>query len=147
MGMLLIHHHYCPSRGAKHKEGQGDTWISLDPSWKQYRYSQGLDLQSAVPFDGQAFVEEIQATADINEAQGYATGVDALYVQQAMQDYQAQVKDYTSNRIFPPPPSGTSSAGKRSLSRSFLICLEPCPMQRKSKAGPSPPSLIPCAIS
>jgi hypothetical protein len=30
---------YIPSRGAKHTNGKGDTWISLDPSYKQYTYT------------------------------------------------------------------------------------------------------------
>jgi Transglutaminase-like superfamily len=30
---------YIPSRGAKHKNGKGDTWISLDPSYKQYTFT------------------------------------------------------------------------------------------------------------
>ena len=38
---------YIPSRGAVHK--QGDTWIPLDPSYKQYTYTQGIDISSAVP--------------------------------------------------------------------------------------------------
>tara|TARA_B100001063_G_scaffold29301_1_gene22451 strand:- start:289 stop:537 length:249 start_codon:yes stop_codon:yes gene_type:complete len=33
---------YIPSRGMK--DGQKDSWIPLDPSFKQYEYSQGMDL-------------------------------------------------------------------------------------------------------
>lgn len=29
---------YIPFRGAKHVNGKGETWISLDPSYKQYNY-------------------------------------------------------------------------------------------------------------
>lgn len=85
---------YIPSRGAKHKQGAGDTWISLDPSYKQYAYTQGIDIKSAVPFDAQAFLTQIQATATINETQGYATGIDSLLTQQTMQDYQTRVQSY-----------------------------------------------------
>ncbi|WP_321529743.1 transglutaminase domain-containing protein [uncultured Desulfuromonas sp.] len=83
---------YIPSRGAKHL--QADTWIDLDPSFKQYDYTSAMDIQAAVPFDGQALLDHIQATATINEEQGYATGVDSLYLQQTMQDYQAEVEAY-----------------------------------------------------
>jgi hypothetical protein len=85
---------YLPSRGAKHKPGQGDTWIPLDPSFKQYTYTQGLDLQAAVPFDAQAFVDQLKATATINEAEGYATGVNGTLVQQTLTDYQTRVQNY-----------------------------------------------------
>jgi hypothetical protein len=85
---------YIPSRGARHKPGQGDTWISLDPSYKQYVFTEGIDIKSAVPFDAQGFVNQIKATATIDETAGYATGVNSLLVQQAMQDYQARVQSY-----------------------------------------------------
>ncbi len=64
---------YNPSRGAKHVNGKGDTWIKLDPSYKQYNYTNGIDIKSAVPFDAQAFLTQIQSTATINETQGYVT--------------------------------------------------------------------------
>jgi len=83
---------YIPSRGAVHK--QGDTWIPLDPSFKQYTYTQGIDIKSAVPFDAQAFATQLESTATINEAEGYVTNVNSALIQQTMQDYQAQVQNY-----------------------------------------------------
>lgn len=87
---------YVPSRGARHRSGQGDTWIRLDASFKQYTYTQGMDIKSAVPFDAQSFINQIQSTATINEQQGYVTGVYFLLIQQTMTDYQTQVKNYIS---------------------------------------------------
>jgi len=37
---------YIPSRGARHRSGQGDTWIPLDASFKQYAYTPGIDIKS-----------------------------------------------------------------------------------------------------
>lgn len=85
---------YFPSRGAKHINGKGDTWISLDPSYKQYTYISGIDIKTAVPFDAQAFLNQIKSTATINETAGYITGVDSLLTQQTLQDYQARVQNY-----------------------------------------------------
>lgn len=85
---------YIPSRGAKHKQGKGDTWISLDPSYKQNTFTQGIDIKSTVPFDAQSFLTQIQSTATINEAQGYITGINSLLTQQTMQDYQTRVQSY-----------------------------------------------------
>jgi len=87
---------YIPSRGARHRSGQGDTWIPLDASFKQYNYTQGIDIQSEVPFDAQSFVDQITSTATINEEEGYVTGVDSLFIQQIMQGYQTQVQNYIS---------------------------------------------------
>jgi len=39
---------YIPSRGAKHKNGKGDNWIPLDPSYKQYSYSNGIEKKEIV---------------------------------------------------------------------------------------------------
>jgi hypothetical protein len=85
---------YFPSRGARHIDGQGEMWVPLDASYKQYTYTQGLDLQSAVPFDAQSFVDQLKASATINEAQGYATGVNGTLVQQSLSDYQSRVEAY-----------------------------------------------------
>jgi len=48
---------YFPSRGARN--GPGNEWIPLDASYKQYTYTQGLDITSSVPFDAQSFIEHI----------------------------------------------------------------------------------------
>lgn len=85
---------YFPSRGAKHVRGQEDTWIKLDPSFKQYAYTNGIDIKSAVPFDAQGFLTQLQSTATIDESARYVTGVNSLLAQQTMQDYQAQVQNY-----------------------------------------------------
>jgi transglutaminase-like putative cysteine protease len=86
---------YIPSRGARHKQGEGDTWVPLDASFKQYTYtSPSIDIESAVPFDAQAFIDQAMATATINEAEGYVTGIDSLFVETTFQDYQTQVEDF-----------------------------------------------------
>ncbi|OGR35177.1 MAG: hypothetical protein A2091_10950 [Desulfuromonadales bacterium GWD2_61_12] len=85
---------YFPSRGARHKSGGEDTWISLDPSFKQYSFTNGIDLKTAVPFDVQTFVDQLKASATIDEAAGSVTGVNPLLVQQTLQDYQARVQSY-----------------------------------------------------
>jgi len=76
-----------PSRGAVHK--QGDAWIPLDASYKQYTYTQGIDVASAVPFDALSF----QLTTSINP-DGSITNVNSALVQQKIQDYQTQVQNY-----------------------------------------------------
>ena len=85
---------YIPSRGARHKVG--DMWIPLDASYKQYNYTQGIDIKSAVPFDAQSFINQIQSTATINETEGYVTNVNSSYIHQTMTDYQTQVQNYIS---------------------------------------------------
>jgi len=81
---------YMPSRGARHKNGKGDTWINLDPSYKQYTYTNGIDIKTAVPFDPQSIQD-----------------------QQAMQNYQNSVKSYIQQNY----PNATSDdvLGKKAI--------------------------------
>jgi hypothetical protein len=102
---------YIPSRGAVHK--QGDTWIPLDPSIKFYDTTPGMDIKAAVPFDAQAFVNQIQSTATINETEGYVTNVNASLIQQTMQDYQTQVQNYLSQNH--PDATVGDVLGKRTI--------------------------------
>ena len=85
---------YIPSRGARHKTGQGDTWIRLDASYKQYSYTQPMDIKSAVSFDSQAFIDQIRSTATINETEGYVTNLNSLFIQQTTDDYMTRVDNY-----------------------------------------------------
>ena len=83
---------YQPSRGAKNI--QGDSWVPMDASFKQYTYTQGTDLQTAVPFDAQALVDQITQGAQINNTEGWVSGVNESLVQTALTNYQTQVQDY-----------------------------------------------------
>ncbi len=70
------------------------TWVPLDFTIKHYVETPGIDLNTAVPFDAQSFVNQIQSTATINETEGYVTNVNSALIQQTMQDYQTRVQDY-----------------------------------------------------
>ncbi len=115
---------YIPSRGARHTEG--DTWIPLDASFKQYNYTQGIDIQTAVPFDTQTFIDQIQATATINETEGYVTSVDSLIINQTMTDYQTQVEDYITQN-YPDATVGDVLGTKDILPHEFTYLLGTLP--------------------
>ena len=117
---------YSPSRGARHINGKGDTWIKLDPSYKQYSYTTGIDIKSAVPFDAQAFLTQIQSTATINETQGYVTGINSLSTQQAMQDYQTRVQNYISQN-YPNATVGDVLGKKEIVKQEFPYLLGTLP--------------------
>lgn len=117
---------YMPSRGARHKNGQGDTWIRLDGSFKQYTYTQGMDIKSAVPFDAQTFIDQIKNTATINETQGYVTNVNSLLIQQTMTDYQTQVQNYISQN-YPNATVGDVLGKKEIVKQEFPYLLGTLP--------------------
>jgi hypothetical protein len=83
---------YVPSRGARHIEG--DSWVPLDASFKQYTYTPAMDLQQAVPFDAAALVTDLQAGATIDEANGYVQHLNQTTLESRLTAYQAQVKSY-----------------------------------------------------
>jgi hypothetical protein len=83
---------FIPSRGAIHRTG--DTWVPLDASFKQYTYKDGMDLKNAVPFDVQSLIDQIQTGATVNEAEGWVQNIDQNLIQQALTDYQSQIKTY-----------------------------------------------------
>ncbi|RKX70060.1 hypothetical protein DRP53_06215, partial [candidate division WOR-3 bacterium] len=55
---------YIPSRGAVHKKG--DTWISLDPSFKEYTYVQGIDVSQDVIFDEDEYLDTLRMESPLD---------------------------------------------------------------------------------
>jgi hypothetical protein len=68
---------YFPSWGARHKQGGEDTWIPLDPSFKQFIYKQGMDMYAQMGFNAEQFLlqEYITDTRDITAAQDFGIRV------------------------------------------------------------------------
>jgi len=89
---------FFPSRGAKHVTG--DTWVSMDASFKQYEFTDGMDIQSNVLFDAEGFVDHIINTAQINETEGWITKIDQDFVKTTLQNYQAEAEAYL-NQVNP----------------------------------------------
>ena len=83
---------YIPSRGARHKTGQGDTWIPLDASFKQYTYKTGIDFYSSLPFIGEQFLN--QYIADFQDVLPYH-----FYSQQMFSWLDANMPNATSEDI------------------------------------------------
>lgn len=98
-------------------------WMPLDVSLKHYVITPGIDINTAVPFDAQAFVNQIQSTASINEAEGYVTNVNSAFIQQTLQDYQTRVQDYISQNT--PTATVGDLLGKRKIKQYDLPHLYP----------------------
>jgi len=125
---------YFPSRGARHQDGQGEMWIPLDASYKQYAYTQGLDLQAAVPFDAQNFVDQLKASATINEAQGFATGVNGTLVQHTLTDYQSRVEAYIAQQ-HPNATVGDVIGKKEIVAQNYPYLLGTLPYKTAVRGG------------
>jgi transglutaminase-like putative cysteine protease len=88
---------YIPSRGAVHK--QGDTWIPMDASFKQFTYTEGVDLKTILSFDGQTFLDQIKSTAIINETESYTTNIDTGFVQSNLRNLRDRLKNHVSQNL------------------------------------------------
>ncbi|HBT07218.1 MAG TPA: transglutaminase, partial [Alcanivorax sp.] len=76
---------FHPSRGADHR--QGDSWIPMDASFKQYDYGDGMALDQEVPFDAQALADTIEQQSTINEEEGWVQGVPGGAIEDSLEDY------------------------------------------------------------
>lgn len=83
---------FHPSRGAINREG--DSWVPMDASFKQYAYTDGVDVAQEVPFDVDGFAQDVLSSAVVNEAEGWVQGIDQTLIQQRMEEYQAQVEAF-----------------------------------------------------
>ncbi|ETX06664.1 MAG: hypothetical protein ETSY2_15790, partial [Candidatus Entotheonella gemina] len=81
-----------PSRGAVHRVG--DTWVSLDASFKPYQYTPGLDLVHNVPLDEAGAMDEALSSAEVDDAAGWIRGIDSDLLQEHLSAYQDRVRDY-----------------------------------------------------
>ncbi len=115
---------YIPSRGAVQR--QGNAWIPLDASYKQYNYTQGIDIASAVSFDGQTFMNQFLSTATTDTTFGSITNLNSAYVQQTMQDYQTRVNDYIQQN-YPSATVGDVIGTKQIIQQNFPILLGTLP--------------------
>jgi transglutaminase-like putative cysteine protease len=125
---------YFPSRGARHKTGQGDLWVRMDTSFKQYNITDGIDIQSALPFDAQTFVEQIIASATINEVEGYITGVDSSFIEQTIDDYKMQVENYMTQN-YPDATSEDVLGKKEIIKKEFPFIPGTLPFRLIAKLG------------
>jgi len=87
---------YNPSRGTK--ATPGDTWVPLDPSWKQYVMTRGMDIQDNVAFDAQGFSDAAQQGATVNQNDGSVQNLNQANMQTQFLAYQAQVKNYINGQ-------------------------------------------------
>jgi transglutaminase superfamily protein len=83
---------YTPSRGAVNRNA--NTWVPLDASFKQYQFTQGMDIKTNVPFDANSLITQTQVGATVNDAEGWVQNLNQAVVQQTVANYQAQITSY-----------------------------------------------------
>ena len=71
---------------------QLNAWADIDTAYKQYTYSEGMNLRSAVPLDAQALITAAKQGATLNEAEGWVQNLNQANIQSQLTDYQAWIK-------------------------------------------------------
>ena len=121
--------------GAGMRGGLADSWVALDPSFKQYQSSGGMDIATGVPMYPQAFLDHINANATVNDAEGWTQGVDGAYVMQEFDAYRQRLRDYVETRT--DDPTFGSVLGARIIRALDLRGLPAgLPYQRVAEAEP-----------
>ena len=75
----------------------GKTWVALDPSFKQYKKIEGVDLEEKVPFDAEGLMEELKAGADIGDDGDSVTDIDQEVIKKKLEERQKKLKNYLDN--------------------------------------------------
>ncbi|MEN8265221.1 MAG: transglutaminase domain-containing protein, partial [Nitrospirota bacterium] len=88
---------YIPYRGAV--IGDGDTWIPLDASYKQYDFANGLNTDSAVPIDFESLLAEVESQSMINSDIPSITGIPSGTIQNQISTFQSDLRDYMTNNF------------------------------------------------
>jgi hypothetical protein len=57
-----------------------------------------MNVRESVPFDAEAFAEELKQTAVVNETEGWVQGVDQVLIQQRLTEYQAQIEAFVNGQ-------------------------------------------------
>ena len=86
---------FIPSRGSKSVEP--DSWIAIDPSFKEYDYVEGVDASTIVSGDVTALATQYLDSGTVNEAEGWVSGFDSTLLDVLQQQGQQMVDDYVSS--------------------------------------------------
>ncbi|GAA0847905.1 hypothetical protein GCM10009113_25050 [Marinobacter szutsaonensis] len=85
-----------PSRGIKNRAG--DNWIPMDASFKQYEFTESMNLKEAVPFDTQALSNSVEQSAEVDADKGWVKGIPQADLESALLQYQEQMADYIDSQ-------------------------------------------------
>ena len=108
-----------PGRGAG--AGGVKAWTPLDAAFKQYDYTSPVAFEEVVPFDTEAFAVELLNRSTVNESEGWVRGIDAGYIQQEFDAYQAQLESFLASEL--PDATLADVIGRKSIRQGSLRAL------------------------
>ena len=107
---------YYPSRGAINRSA--DSWVALDPSYKQYDYLTGLDVVQISGLDPEQLARDFTDSGTVNESEGWVTGFDPAILQNAQSQAQTALENHITNNLTD-PTVGDVIGGRKTIVREY----------------------------
>lgn len=109
---------FHPSRGAANKSA--DSWVQLDPSYKQYQDLQGLDVVAISGIDPTALAQSFAGSGTVNETEGWVQNLDPTILQNAQTQAQTALQTYITNNL-PNATVGDVIGGRKIIARNSTV--------------------------
>ena len=109
---------FMPSRGAKNRDA--DSWVALDPSYKQYDFKKGLDAVAISGIDPEQLAQSFIASGTVNDSEGWATGFDAGILSKAQAEAQQKLEAYIQNNLSN-PTVGDVIGGRQTIVKEYPV--------------------------
>ena len=109
---------YSPSRGAVNKDA--DSWVALDPSYKQYEHLTGLDVVAISGIDPEQLSQNFVDSGTVNDSESWATGFDPTILQNAQTLAQQKLEDYIQNNLND-PTVGEVIGGRKTIIEEYPV--------------------------
>lgn len=102
---------FFPSRGVLNKAA--DSWVSLDPSYKQYQYLAGLDVVQIASIDPAALAQSFATSGTVNQTEGWVQNLNPTILQNTQAQAQSALETYIRNNL--PNPTVEDVLGGRKI--------------------------------
>lgn len=109
---------FQPSRGAVNRSA--DTWVALDPSYKQYEYLQGLDVVAISGLDPEALAQSFVQSSTSNTAEGWVSGLNSALLADAQTQAQMALQAHIENNMTN-PTVGDVIGGRRIVAQTASV--------------------------
>jgi transglutaminase-like putative cysteine protease len=85
---------FHPSRGTKNRDA--DSWVAMDPSYKQLDVLPGLNIAQVTGFDVNASTTAYLNSGSSNESEGWSTGFNSSILENARRQAATQLGSYVA---------------------------------------------------
>src|SRR4030065_418073 len=109
---------FFPSRGAINKAA--DSWVSLDPSYKQYEFLQGLDVVQIAGLEPSALAQSFAASGTVNSTEGWVQNLNPTILTNAQTQAQTALETHIQHNMTN-PTVGDVIGGKRIIQHTASV--------------------------